>query len=112
MNLEDKRRLLSALCHGSIFFSCFIVSVAIPLIIFFATQDKVIRENAKEALNFHMNLYIYGIIFTILTLLFIGIPLLILLLLMSMILPIFGIAAVFNNPNKPYRYPCIILFLR
>ena len=52
----DKRKLLSALSHGSIFLSSLLLSVIIPLTIFFATEDPVVKENAQEALNFHPQL--------------------------------------------------------
>ena len=58
----DKRKLLSALCHGSIFFSAVLVSVIVPIAIWFVSEDPVVRDNAKEALNFHFNVWLYGII--------------------------------------------------
>lgn len=110
MNAEDQRKLLSALCHGSIFFSSFLISVGIPFAILLASEDTVVRANAKEALNFHINLYIYAVICIILIAVFIGIPLLIILGLISFILPILGIVSVINNPNQPYRYRFIYRF--
>jgi len=124
MNGEDKRRLLSALCHGSIFFSSLLVSVGIPFAIFFATEDSVVKENAKAALNLHIN--IYGFLFFILALAaipvfwilplifyaLIAIPVLLWVCFMSFIMPIIGIASVFNNPSKAYRYPCIFHFFK
>ncbi len=110
MNAEDQRKLLSALCHGSIFFSSFLISVGIPFAILFASEDTVVRANAKEALNFHINLYIYAVICIILISVFIGIPLLIILGLTSFIMPCLGIVSVINHPNQPYRYPFIYRF--
>ncbi|MGB3509066.1 MAG: DUF4870 domain-containing protein [Microcoleaceae cyanobacterium] len=103
----DKRKILSALCHGAIFFSATIVSVGIPIAILFLTDDTVVKESAKESLNFHINIYIYGAIFGILTWLIIGIPLLILLGIFSLVMPIIAILNVMSNPNKSYRYPFI-----
>ncbi len=51
----DKRKLLSALCHGAIFFSTAFVSVGVPITMLFVSDDPVVRENAKEAINFHFN---------------------------------------------------------
>jgi hypothetical protein len=34
-----KRKLLSALCHGSIFFSALVISVGIPVAILFVSDD-------------------------------------------------------------------------
>ncbi|NEQ11267.1 MAG: DUF4870 domain-containing protein, partial [Moorea sp. SIO4E2] len=41
----DQRKLLSLLCHGSIFFSSLVVSIAIPIVIFLVTEDSVVKEN-------------------------------------------------------------------
>ncbi|MBF2001415.1 MAG: DUF4870 domain-containing protein, partial [Synechococcales cyanobacterium M58_A2018_015] len=59
---SDKRKLLSALCHGSIFFSALLVSVAVPIAIWFVSEDPVVKDNAKEALNFHLNVWLYGLL--------------------------------------------------
>ncbi|WP_235656581.1 DUF4870 domain-containing protein, partial [Fischerella thermalis] len=32
-----------------------LVSIGIPIFILFATNDPVVKENAKEAINFHLN---------------------------------------------------------
>jgi uncharacterized Tic20 family protein len=58
----DKRKLLSILSHGSIFFSGLIVSGAVPLAILFVSEDPVVKANAKEALNFHLNVWLYGLL--------------------------------------------------
>jgi hypothetical protein len=52
-----QRRLFSAICHGAIFFSSTIVSIAIPIAILFTNEDPVVKANAKESLNFHITLY-------------------------------------------------------
>ncbi len=105
---STNRKILSALSHGAIFFSSTIVSIAVPIIIFYTTQDKVIKQNAKESLNFHINIYIYAIIFVILIFLVVGIPLLILLAILSFVMPIIAITNVLEKPDKPYRYPFIM----
>ncbi len=104
---STNRKILSGLCHGAIFFSSTIISIGIPIIVFYTTEDRVIKENAKESLNFHINIYIYVIIFAILILLFVGIPLLILLGIFSFVMPIIAIINVLKNPEKPYHYPLI-----
>lgn len=103
----DKRKLLSALCHGSIFISAFLISIAIPIAILFVSDDSVVKENAKEALNFHLNIWLYGVIFGFLTILLIGWPLLGLLFIVSWVLPILAIIQVLSNPELSYRYPFI-----
>lgn len=108
---STKRKILSALCHGAIFFSSTIFSIAIPIIIFYTTQDRVIKQNAKESLNFHINIYIYAIVFIVLIFLVVGIPLLILLAILSFVMPIIAIINVLEKPDKPYNYPFIFRLL-
>ena len=46
-NDTAKRKLLSALAHGSIFFSATFVCIAVPLVILFISDDEIIQNNAK-----------------------------------------------------------------
>lgn len=106
----DKRKLLSALSHGSIFFSSLVVSVGIPIAILLVSEDPFVKASAKEAINFHFNVWLYGIIVGVLTFLTIGLLGLILgplLLLFSWVPPIFAILQSLNDPNSTYRYPFI-----
>ncbi len=107
MENVDRRKLLSALCHGAIFLSSTLVAVAIPIAILFTTEDSVVKANARESLNFHINLYIYGLIAAMLTVVIIGFPLLMVLGLISFIMPIIAIVKILNSPDEPYRYPFI-----
>jgi len=107
----DKRKLLSALSHGSIFFSLLGVSIGIPIAILFVSDDPVVKDNAKEALNFHLNVWLYGIIFGVLTIILIGFALLGLLQLINVVLPILAILQALSNPDQPYRYPFIFRLL-
>lgn len=109
-NLEQ-RKLLSALCHGSIFLSSLVVSIAVPIVILFIIDDPIVKDNAKESLNFHINLYIYGILFGLLCFVLIGFPLLLILVIVSFIMPIIALVKVLENPDKPYRYPFIFRLL-
>lgn len=111
MEDPDKRKLLSALCHGAIFFSSLFVSIGIPIAILLIADDTVIKENAKESINFHINLYIYAAIFAVLIFLLIGIPLLILLGIVSFVMPIIAIVHCLTTPSQPYRYPFIFRLL-
>lgn len=108
---SDQRKLLSALCHGAIFFSATLISIGIPITVLFLSNDPIVKDNAKESLNFHINVYIYGLIFLILSFLLIGIPLVVLLGVASWIMPILAILKVLDDPNYPYRYPLIFRFL-
>ena len=106
----DKRKLLSALCHGSIFFSSVVVSVAVPIAILFVSEDPVVKDNAKEAINFHLNVWVYEAIVGVLvflTLGLLGIILIPLFYLFHWVPPILAIIQALGNPNQPYRYPFI-----
>jgi uncharacterized protein len=103
----DKRKLLAILSHGSIFLSSLIVSVGIPIAILTVSEDPVVKENAKEALNFHFNVWLYGIIFGILTFVLVGFALLPILFLISWVMPIIAIVRILENPEKSFRYPFI-----
>lgn len=107
----DKRKLLSALCHGSIFFSLLGISVGIPIAILLVSDDPVVKDNAKESLNFHLNVWLYGIIFGILTLILIGFLLLGILQVVNVVVPILAILHCLSNTEQPYRYPFIFRIL-
>ena len=112
---SGKRRLFSLLCHGSIFFGSLLVTSAIPLVILLLFEDPVIKETAKETLNYHFNIWLYGAItaglVTFFTVLILTIPLAWVIggifFLFTVIPPIFGILATLSNPDQTYRYPFI-----
>lgn len=106
-----QRKLLSAIAHGAIFFSSLLVSIGIPIALLAISNDPVVKGNAKESLNFHMNLYIWAAVFGLMVFIFIGIPLLVLLGIASFVMPIIAIVSVFSSPNRPYRYPFIFHLL-
>lgn len=107
MESLDQRKLLSAISHGAIFFSSTIVSVGIPIAILLVSDDPVVKDNARESLNFHLNLFIYLLLFGLLAFVLIGIPLLFILAIVSFIMPIIAIVQVLSTPSQPYRYPFI-----
>ncbi len=112
---SGKRKLFSLLCHGSIFFGSLLFTSMIPLVILLLFDDPIIKETAKETLNYHFNIWLYGAITagiaTFFTILFFTIPLAwavgAVFALFQLVPPIFGILATLNNPNEPYRYPFI-----
>lgn len=112
---KDTRKLLSILCHVAIFFSWSIISFGLPIALLFLTEDPVVKANAKESLNFHLNVYIYMAIIAILTALVITIPFALILGVFVgvgvIVLPILAIVQVASNPDRPYRYPFIFHLL-
>jgi uncharacterized protein len=107
MNDVQQRQILSAIAHGAIFFSSIIVAIGIPITILIISEDPVVKENAKESLNFHLNLYIYALLCIPLFFVLIGVPLFFMLIVASFIMPIIALINVVNNPNQPYHYPLI-----
>jgi uncharacterized Tic20 family protein len=108
---NDKRKLLSAVAHGSIFISSLVISAGIPLAIMLVSDDPVVKENAKEALNFHFNIWLYGVIAGFLTLVLIGWLLLPLVFIVSIVMPILAIWRCLQNPDMAYKYPFIFRLL-
>ncbi|NET57164.1 MAG: DUF4870 domain-containing protein [Symploca sp. SIO2E6] len=108
---QDKRKLLSSLSHGAIFISTLLVSVLIPLGILLVSDDPVVKENARESLNFHLNIWVYEAIFGALAVILIGLPFLGLVVLVSWVMPVLAIIKVFADPNHSYRYPFIFRLL-
>ena len=102
------RKILSAVSHGSVFFNTLVVSVGIPIAILLISNDSVVKENAKEAINFHLNIWFWKVVAGNLAWVLIGIPLLVVVFLVDLIMPIFGIFHSLPNPNTAFRYPLIL----
>lgn len=108
---SDNRKILSILSHGSILFGSTVVTIGVPIAILLLSQDSIVKSNAKEALNFYITCYILAIVFFFLIFLLIGIPLLILLLIASFVMPIIAIVKILENPDRSYRYPLVFRLL-
>ncbi len=109
----EERKLLSALCHGSVFFSTSFVSVVLPLAILFIINDSVVKSNAKEAINFHLNVWFYGVMITALIWVTLGLlfPLAWLGFLLHWGLTIWALFYVLTKTEKSFRYPFIFRLL-
>ena len=108
---SDKRKLLSALSHASIFFGALGIFIGVPLAIMLVSDDPVVKDNAKESLNFHLNVWLYAGIMGVLWASIIGIPLAALLVipffLFHWVLPLLALLQILGNPDQSYRYPFI-----
>lgn len=102
----SKRKLFSSLAHGSIFFSGLFVSIGIPIALLFISSDPVVKENAKEAINFHFNVWLYGIILIPLSFITLGLAGG-LWWLAHWGLTTWAIIHCLNVPDQPFRYPFI-----
>lgn len=107
---SDKRKLLSALAHGSIFLSASIVAIAIPIGLMLISDDPVVKDNAKEAVNFHFNVWLYGIILVPLSFITFGLAGGIWWL-VHWGLTLWAIAHCLGNSDQPFRYPFIFRVL-
>ena len=108
---NDNRKILSVVSHASILLGFTVMAVAIPIIILLSSKDIVVKENAKESLNFFINSYVLAVICVPLTFVIIGLPLLFLLLIATWVMPIIAIIKVLGNPSRSYRYPIILHLL-
>ena len=72
---DGNEKLLIILCHLSLFLG---VGLIFPLIIYLVKkgESEKIADHARESLNFHISLIIYGLVSVFLCAIFIGFPLL------------------------------------
>lgn len=106
----DKRKLLSALAHGSVFISALVLSIGIPIAILTVSEDSVIQDNAKEAINFHFNVWLIGGIIAVLSFFTFGLLGFILApiwLLIHWGLSIWAVIQCLQTPDQAFRYPFI-----
>lgn len=118
---SDKRKLLSCLCHAAMFFSTLIFSIGVPIVFKIISDDPVVKANANESINFHLNVWFWGIAigtpiafiswitFGIGGLLFF--PVISLGYLLHWGLTIWAIAHCLTIPDEPFRYPFIFRLL-
>jgi len=81
------------------------VGIILPLVVYLAMrrESEYLAQNAKEALNFHISIYIYALCCIPLAFIIIGIPMLIVLGIVSFILAI--VATVKASDGGCYHYP-------
>jgi uncharacterized protein len=120
-NLPEDQRLVVILSLLSMIFGLFVV----PLIIYFVSENKLVKEHMKPAINFGISLCIYYTVFGIVAsvstaLFFLIIPILTAVLgwlgvvavgLMQLILPIIAVIKFNENKDKIYKYPLTIKFI-
>jgi uncharacterized protein len=116
-----KRKLLSILSHGSIFISLSLVGIGIPVAVSVLSDDPIVKENSKEAINFHLNVWFWGAIllgiYSFLSFITVGIlgfllaPVVGLGFLLHWGLSIWAIVHCLGEPDVPFRYPFIFRLL-
>ncbi len=107
---SDKRKLLSALAHGSVFISALVLSIGIPIAILAVSEDLIVQDNAKEAINFHLNVWLIGGIIAIMSFFSFGLAGFVLgpiWLILHWGLSIWAVVQCLQTPDKSFRYPFI-----
>jgi uncharacterized Tic20 family protein len=86
-----------------------VISIVVPIAILFMTQDPVVKGNAKEAINFHLNVWLCGFIVGVLVWVTLGLllPLTGVWFIVHWGLTIWALAHVLGDSEKPFRYPFI-----
>jgi uncharacterized protein len=118
LDTANKRRLLSVLSHAAIFFSWTFASILVPLAILFVSDDAVVKNNAKESINFHFSAWLIGgllfvvlfplhfITFGLTAWLFGGLG-----ALWVTAMTVLAVLHALSRPDEPYRYPFIFHIL-
>lgn len=104
-------KIWSILSHLSVLLTP-VLGIVLPLVVYLAMRREslYLTTNAREALNFHLSLLIYGLCCWPLMFILIGFPLLILLWVLSWILAI--VAAVKASNGACYHYPLTLPLVR
>lgn len=106
---SDKRKLFGIVCHVSIFFNVTLLAIGVPIAFLLVSDDEVVKANARESLNFHLNMWFYWGTVWVLTFFLIGFLLWPMVALFNLILPIVAIVKILGEPNTPYKYPFFII---
>ncbi|MGA1284305.1 MAG: DUF4870 domain-containing protein [Prochlorothrix sp.] len=110
----DKRKLLSIISHGSVFFTATLVfGLGIPLVILLISDDPIVQANAKEAMNFQLNVWAWGLVLGFITVITLGLGAIFIPLgfLIHWAMSIWAIVFVLGNVNRPVQYPFIFRVL-
>jgi uncharacterized Tic20 family protein len=103
--MNKRRKFLSALSHASVWFNSVLIGVGIPIVVLLLSNDPVVKINAKEALNVHINLLGWYIVFGLLCFVLIGIPFVAAAGIYNLIMPLVAVCQVASDPDHAYRYP-------
>ncbi len=103
----DKRKFLSLLSHSAIFFSTTFVSIGLPIAILVISDDPVVKANAKESINFHFNVWVWGAVIAVLCFLLVGWILVPIGYLLHWGLTIWALVHCLSDADRPFRYPFI-----
>ena len=102
-------KIWAMLSHLSVLFG---VGIILPLVVYLAMRKEsdYVANSAREALNFHISVYIYCLCCLPLAFIIIGIPLLFLIGVGSLVLAI--VAAIKAADGLCYRYPLTLRLVK
>ena len=102
-------KIWSMLSHLSAIFG---VGILLPLVVYLAmrNESEYVAANAKEALNFHISVFIYALCCIPLVFVLIGIPLLVVIGITSLVLAI--LATIKASDGQCFRYPLTLRLVR
>ena len=113
-NKERETRTWAMFLHFSLLagYVAPIAGLIAPIIIWQVQKDKLpgIDEHGKVVVNWIISLILYLILSTLLTFIFIGIPMLIVLIVATIIFPIIG--GIKENDGQLWKYPLSIPFFK
>ncbi|RTL41897.1 MAG: DUF4870 domain-containing protein [Candidatus Melainabacteria bacterium] len=110
-NTTGEERTLAVICHlVSLLATSILCNIFVPLVIMLISDSPFVKDQAKEVLNFQINLVFWAIVSALLCFFIIGIPMLIAVGVLGFILPI--IAAITAGGGTAYRYPLTIRIIR
>jgi|GEM_PF-6111007 len=105
---NSNRKLYTVLAHIlSIFFS-----FLAPLVILLITDDKVVKNHARNSLNFQLTLLIAFVATTILSFVLIGLLGYPIIFIASIVLPIMAAVKASENPDVIWKYPASFQFFK
>ena len=109
--ISPESKLLSALCHGSLFIG---MPIIIPLLIYlFRKEDEFVNHHAREALAMHIISILLGLMVGISCLLLIGLLLVIPLAILGIVYAIFALVAIVKSlSGEFYNYPITTRFAK
>jgi uncharacterized Tic20 family protein len=88
------------------------MGIVLPLIIYLVKKDEspLVGYHSKEALNFHISVYLYALCCVPLAFIFVGIPMIAIIVISTVFFSI--IAAVRSVDGVQYRYPLTIRLVK
>lgn len=104
--------ILSILAHLCALLTSLCVSILGPIVILAIADNDVVKQNARESLNFQITMIIFALISLPLCLVGIGFVTLAIVALWSFIAPIIAMIKVANHPETPHRYGMIFHFFK